>query len=68
VCGPPRYAEMRINLSQAFNGIGTVVAPVLGSYVFFLKTQDDPAALRNVQWVYLAIAIFVFVLAIVFYL
>jgi fucose permease len=68
VCGPPRYAELRINLSQAFNGIGTVVAPVLGSYVFFLKTQDDVQALKNVQWVYLAIAIFVFVLAVVFYL
>ncbi len=68
VCGPPRYAEMRINISQAFNGIGTVVAPVLGSYVFFLKTQDDTKALKNVQWVYLAIACFVFLLAVVFYL
>lgn len=67
VCGPPRYAEMRINISQAFNGIGTVVAPVLGSYVFFLKTQDDTQALKNVQWVYLAIACFVFLLAVVFY-
>lgn len=67
VCGPPRYAEMRINLSQAFNGIGAVVAPVLGSYVFFLKTGDDAKALRNVQWVYLAIACFVFFLAVVFY-
>ncbi|KAI5860364.1 MFS general substrate transporter [Durotheca rogersii] len=66
VCGPPRYAEIRINLSQAFNGIGTVVAPVLGSYVFF--TFDDETALRNVQWVYLAIAIFVFVLAFAFFL
>jgi FHS family L-fucose permease-like MFS transporter len=35
--------------------------------VFFLKTQDDVQALKNVQWVYLAIAIFVFVLAVVFY-
>lgn len=68
VCGPPKYAEMRINLAQAFNGIGTVVAPVLGSYVFFLKTADDTQSLKNVQWVYLAIAIFVFFLAIVFYL
>jgi MFS transporter, FHS family, L-fucose permease len=67
VCGPPRYAELRINLSQAFNGIGTVIAPVLGSYVFFLKTSDDVQALKNVQWVYLAIAIFVFILAVVFY-
>lgn len=67
VCGPPRYAELRINISQAFNGIGTVVAPVLGSYVFFLKTTDDTRALKNVQWVYLAIACFVFLLAVVFY-
>lgn len=49
------------------NGIGTVVAPVLGSYVFFLKTGDDAKSLKNVQWVYLAIAIFVFLLAVVFY-
>lgn len=56
---------MRINISQAFNGIGTVIAPVLGSYVFF--TFDDEAALNNVKWVYLAIAIFVFVLAFVFF-
>ncbi|KAI1632743.1 major facilitator superfamily domain-containing protein [Biscogniauxia mediterranea] len=66
VCGPPKYAEIRINISQAFNGIGTVVAPVLGSYVFF--TFSDADAIRNVQWVYIAIGIFVFLLAIVFFL
>jgi FHS family L-fucose permease-like MFS transporter len=67
VCGPPKYAEIRINLAQAFNGIGTVVAPVLGSYVFFTQDPNDPSALQNVQWVYLAIAVFVFLLAVVFY-
>lgn len=66
MCGPPRYSEIRINVAQAFNGIGTVVAPVLGSYVFFVF--DEEVALQNVQWVYTAIAIFVFILAIVFYL
>ncbi|POS76527.1 l-fucose permease [Diaporthe helianthi] len=66
VCGPPKYSEIRINISQAFNGIGTVVAPVLGSYVFF--NFDDAKALQNVQWVYLAIAVFVFILAFVFFL
>ncbi|RHZ62654.1 putative l-fucose permease [Aspergillus thermomutatus] len=68
VCGPPKYAEMRINLAQAFNGIGTCVAPTLASYVFFTETQDDVAALKSVQWVYLAIGIFVFLLAGVFFL
>ncbi len=66
MCGPPKYSEIRINTSQAFNGIGSVIAPVLGSYVFF--AFDDERALQNVQWVYLAIACFVFLLAIVFLL
>ncbi|KAJ6135975.1 hypothetical protein N7512_001135 [Penicillium capsulatum] len=67
VCGPPRYSEIRINFAQAFNAIGTVVGPVLGSYAFFTETSDDVAALQRVQWVYLAIGIFVFVLAAVFF-
>ncbi|PGH14844.1 hypothetical protein AJ80_05770 [Polytolypa hystricis UAMH7299] len=67
VCGPPKYAEIRINLAQAFNAVGTVVGPVLGSYAFFTETEYDDEALRRVQWVYLAIAIFVFCLAGVFY-
>jgi len=66
VCGPPRYAEVRINLSQAFNGIGSVVAPLMGSYVFF--NFDDETALSNVQWVYLSITVFVWALAVVFWL
>ncbi|OBT72923.1 hypothetical protein VF21_07784 [Pseudogymnoascus sp. 05NY08] len=65
VCGPPKYAEIRINIAQAFNGIGTVLAPVLGSYVFF--NFSDEKALDNVQWVYVAIAIFVLLLATAFY-
>ncbi len=67
VCGPPRYSEIRINLAQAFNAVGTVIAPVLGSYAFFKNVGDNGASLQNVQWVYLAIACFVFLLAVVFY-
>lgn len=67
VCGPPQHAEMRINIAQAFNAIGTVVGPVLGSYAFFVSTSDNVHALQRVQWVYLAIGIFVMCLAVVFY-
>lgn len=66
VCGPAKYSETRINISQAFNGIGTVVAPVMGSYVFFKFNNEQ--ALANVQWVYLAIAAFVFLLAFIFFM
>lgn len=65
--GPPRYAELRINLAQAVQAVGTVIGPVLGSYVFFKETGDSVASLETVQWVYLAIACFVFCLAVVFY-
>ncbi|GIZ49756.1 hypothetical protein CKM354_001278300 [Cercospora kikuchii] len=66
ICGPPKYSELRINFSQAFNGVGSVVAPLMGSYIFFKDVDDDANAIKNVQWVYLAIACFVFCLAVVF--
>lgn len=65
VCGPPKYMEMRVNLAQAVQGVGTVLAPVLASHVFFKDVSGS--SLQSVQWVYLGIAIFVFILAVVFY-
>lgn len=67
-CGPPRWSELRLNLAQAFQAIGTVVAPVLASFVIFKNVNDnDERSLQSVQWVYLGIAIFVFCLAVVFF-
>jgi MFS transporter, FHS family, L-fucose permease len=66
VCGPPKYSELRINIAQAFQAVGTVVGPILASHVFFKDSSSD--SLQSVQYVYLGIAIFVFVLAVVFYL
>lgn len=57
---------MRLNFSQAVQAIGTVVGPVLASQVLFKNVTDN--SLQSVQWVYLGIAVFVFLLAGVFYL
>ncbi|KAH7402450.1 putative L-fucose-proton symporter [Pyrenochaeta sp. MPI-SDFR-AT-0127] len=66
-CGPPKWSELRLNLAQAFQAIGSVVAPVLASFVLFKKVNDeDENSLKSVQWVYLGIACFVFLLAVVF--
>lgn len=65
VCGPPKYADIRLNLAQAVQAVGTVVGPVLGSQVFFKHVGANDLA--SVQWVYLGISIFVFTLAIVFF-
>lgn len=60
------YSELRLTLAQSFQAVGTVVAPVLASHVIFKNVNDN--SLTSVQWVYLGIAIFVFFLAIVFFL
>ncbi len=64
-CGPPRLSEFRLELSQSFQAVGSVIAPLLASRVFFQRVGDTD--LSNVQWTYLGIAVFVFLLAVVFF-
>jgi len=64
-CGPPRLSEFRLELSQSFQAIGSVVAPLLASRVFFKNTESTD--LSKVQWTYVGIAAFVFLLAVVFF-
>ena len=64
-CGPPRLSEFRLELSQSFQAVGSVVAPLLASRVFFKNT--DSTDLSKVQWTYVGIAAFVFSLAVVFF-
>ncbi|TID23313.1 MFS general substrate transporter [Venturia nashicola] len=67
VCGPPKWSEFRLELSQSFQAVGSVVAPVLASYVIFVHVGEDGKSLEAVQWVYLGIACFVALLAVAFY-
>lgn len=67
VCGPPKWSEFRLELSQSFQAVGSVVAPVLASYVIFKNVGADGKSLTSVQYVYLGIAAFVALLAVVFY-
>lgn len=64
-CGPPRLSEFRLELSQSFQAIGSVVAPLLASKLFFKDTNIND--LGHVQWTYVGIAAFVFLLSAVFF-
>ena len=66
LCGPLEYAEVRLNLSQAFQAIGTVCSPLLATKVLF-KSVNSAGSLVDVQWTYLGIALFVYALAVVFF-
>ena len=66
LCGPPEYAETRLNISQGFVACGTVFANTLAKKALFKKVLDAPS-LIGVQWTYLALSLFAFILAFVYY-
>lgn len=66
LCGPAQYAEIRLNLSQGFQAIGTVIAPLIADKTFARYTNDG-ASLINTQWAYLGIAFFTCFLAFAYY-
>ncbi|EMC97209.1 hypothetical protein BAUCODRAFT_147357 [Baudoinia panamericana UAMH 10762] len=63
LCGPSAYAEIRLNLSQGVQAIGSVVAPLIANKAFFQKSFDA-SSLVNTQWAYLGIALATILLAV----
>lgn len=71
LCGPPQYADLRLMLAQGVQAIGSVIATVLATKVFFAGLEPDTnwnsMTLINVQWTYLAITLACVILALFFY-
>jgi FHS family L-fucose permease-like MFS transporter len=70
VLGAPRTAASRLNLTQAFNSLGTTIGPYLGS-VFILTVAtaaslDKAKEIATVQGPYLILAGLLFAIAVVF--
>jgi FHS family L-fucose permease-like MFS transporter len=78
VVGPPQTSSSRLNLVQAFNSLGTTLAPLFGGYLILGRstsgTTTDPASLtpaerladaQSVQLPYLIVAAVLVVLAVV---
>jgi fucose permease len=66
LCGPLENSEIRLNISQGVQAVGSVVSPLLAKKVLF-KDVQDAASLVDVQWTYLGIALFDVLLAVAFY-
>ncbi|KAF2625391.1 MFS general substrate transporter [Macroventuria anomochaeta] len=64
LCGPPEYAEVRLNLSQGVQAIGTIVSPLLAKKVLF---PANASSLIDVQWTYLGISFFSIALAVLYF-
>ena len=71
VLGPPQTAASRLNLTQAFNSLGTTVGPFLGS-MFILTVAiagasvDTAREIETVQGPYLILAGLLFAIALLF--
>lgn len=63
LCGPRENGAIRLNLSQAFQAIGTVASTAIATRVLL----KNSSSLVNTQWAYLGIALLAFVLAVIFY-
>ena len=44
VVGPPETASSRLNLVQAFNSLGTTLAPLFGGYLILGPLTSGPGA------------------------
>jgi len=66
LAGPGEYSEARLNFAQGIQGVGSVLSPILAKKALF-KRIDGRAGLFDVQWCYLAVALFVVFLAVIFF-
>lgn len=60
--GDQRTSDQRINFAQAFNGVGGIIGPIIGSAVIFGGEQD----LVSVKHLYIVIGAVIAVIAIAF--
>lgn len=49
VLGPPETASSRLNLAQAFNSLGTTIAPFFGSLLILTGTRMSMADMRHLS-------------------
>lgn len=61
--GPAQTSSSRLNLSQAFNSLGTTLAPVVGGYFIFTYFKSDANSANAVQIPYLVLASVLLMLA-----
>jgi FHS family L-fucose permease-like MFS transporter len=62
ILGKPELSSSRLNLTQAFNSLGTTLAPYFGA-VFILKESSEHVSAEDVELPYLGLALTVGVLA-----
>jgi len=66
--GDQRTSDQRVNFSQSFNAVGTIIGPVLASFFLFHGASAHAADLSSVKILYVSIGCVIVLIAIVFLL
>ncbi|KAI9311623.1 major facilitator superfamily domain-containing protein [Dichotomocladium elegans] len=66
IIGSRRWAALRINIAQGFNGVGTTISPIIAAYAFFDGDDSEVSNLDSVKWTYVGVGCAVFCIAVVF--
>lgn len=66
VLGDERSSDQRMNLAQAFNSLGGIIGPLLGSYFILRSDQEHANDLISVRNLYLTIGVVIAFIAVVF--
>ncbi|MBI2602124.1 MAG: MFS transporter [Deltaproteobacteria bacterium] len=66
--GPRESASARLNFAQAFNSLGTTIAPAIGAYLILSTVSPSSISFfkTNTDFPYIAIALFLFGMVFVF--
>ncbi|MDB5111079.1 MAG: transporter, family, L-fucose permease [Mucilaginibacter sp.] len=64
--GDQRTSDQRINFSQSFNAVGTIIGPAIGSYFLLRATSEHSMDLSSVKSLYIGIGCVIVFIAIVF--
>lgn len=67
VLGKPETSELRLNLSQCFNGVGSFIGPIIGASLFFQNNERSGSSLDSVKLVYIIIGVVVLLIAGLFF-
>lgn len=63
VLGSPEGASSRLNLTQAFNSLGTTIAPLVGGYLIFEAASAADGSAGSVKVPYLALSALLLLIA-----
>lgn len=66
ILGSPEGASSRLNMAQAFNSLGTTIAPVIGGFLIFEQVSSSATGADAVKDPYLGLALALLLLAVLF--